>query len=103
MKPEITLSPGERTIVRGILADNLPAGTMAFVIGSRAGGRPKPWSDLDIVLEASEPLPFAVLGSLAEAFDEALLAWKVDLIDRRAVSPEFAAIVDRTKVPFDFA
>lgn len=51
------------------------------------------------MLQGPEPLPWSLLGTLADAFDESLLPFKVDLIDRRAVSDEFGAIVDATKQP----
>jgi predicted nucleotidyltransferase len=95
----ITLSDTELAQVRSILDAHLPPGVEVAVFGSRAGGRVKRFSDLDLVLEGPEPLPRSVLGTLADAFDESLLPFKVDLIDRRAVSDEFGAIVDATKQP----
>lgn len=88
------LTPGELAEVQAILAAHLPPGVAVGVFGSRAGGTPKPWSDLDLVLEGDGPLPLALLASLAEAFDESALPWKVDLVDRRAVSAAFGAIID---------
>ena len=41
----------------------------------------------------------AQVEALREAFDESALPWKVDLVDCRSVSPEFAAIIDRDGVP----
>lgn len=39
------------------------------------------------------------ISLLADAFDESLLRYKVDLVDRLGVSDAFGAIVDATKVP----
>jgi predicted nucleotidyltransferase len=94
----IALTPFEIAEVRAVLAAHLPAGISVGVFGSRAGGQPKPWSDLDLVLEGDSPLPLALLARLAEAFDEAKLAWKVDLVDRRAVSEAFGRIIDASRV-----
>lgn len=97
---EIRVTPRELAIVRDIVAHCVPAGTEAFVFGSRATGcKLKPWSDLDLALEGKELLSSDVLGRLDREFDEALLDWKVDVIDLNAVSPEFRRIVDAHKVP----
>jgi predicted nucleotidyltransferase len=88
--------------VRAILRTHLPDGVRAGVFGSRVDGTPKPWSDLDLVLDAGEPLPLAVMAALGEAFDESALAWKVDLVDRHAVSEAFRQIIDAGQEPLDF-
>ena len=96
---EIALKDAEVAQVRSILAAHLPSNVRVAVFGSRAGGRVKPYSDLDLVLEGPEPLPLALLGMLADAFDESLLPFKVDLIDRLSVHDDSGAIVDATKRP----
>lgn len=98
MTTTLALTEAERAEVRAILAAHLPPGVHAAVFGSRAGGVPKAWSDLDLVLEGPAPLPLPVLAALAEAFDDSALPWKVDLVDRRAVSEAFGAIIDGCKV-----
>jgi uncharacterized protein len=98
----IVLSGEERGIVQAILSQHLPHGTQVFVFGSRAGGRTKPLSDLDLSLESSKPLPLATLASLADAFDESPLPWKVDLVERSSVSQAFGKIIDAAKLPFVF-
>lgn len=95
------LTAEETAEVRAILLRLLPPSVRVFVFGSRAGGRVKPWSDLDLVLEADAPLSLSTLGDLADAFDESDLPWKVDLVDRFAVSQAFGGIVDAVKIPFD--
>ena len=97
MTGALALTAEERKTVTGILARGLPRGYRAYVFGSRAGGRVKPWSDLDLSLEGPEPLSLAALAALSEAFDHAPLPWKVDLVDRSAVGAEFGAIIDRRK------
>jgi uncharacterized protein len=97
----IALTPAERAEVDAILVRLLPAGTSVHVFGSRAGGQPKPWSDLDLALRGTAPLPLALLAELAEAFDESALPWKVDIIDRRAVTPDFGAIIDATRIDWE--
>ena len=88
------LTEGQLAEVRAILDAHLPGQVSASVFGSRAGGTPKPWSDLDLVLHGPAALPLSVLAALAEAFDESALPWKVDIVDRHAVSDDFAKIID---------
>lgn len=95
----IALTEAELDLVRSILNAHLPDNVSVAVFGSRAGGRVKPFSDVDLVLEGPERLPTGMLSLLAEAFDESLLRYKVDLVDRFGVSDAFGAIVDATKVP----
>lgn len=99
MTSTLHLTADELSEVRAILKHCLPADVTVRAFGSRAGGKPKPWSDLDLSLEASEPLSLSVLAALREAFSESALPWKVDLVDYRTASAEFAAIIDRDGVP----
>ena len=102
MSHKLTVTHEELAIVRDILARHLPPGYQTFAFGSRATGvHLKPWSDLDLSFEGPEPLPFAVMGALREAFDESLLPWKVDLLDRASVSEAFGRIVDENKVALE--
>jgi uncharacterized protein len=96
----ITLTPAEAAEVRAILRRRLPPGVQVFVFGSRAGGRVRRMSDLDLLLQGDEPLDRSLVAALAEDFDESDLRWKVDVVDRRSITAEFARIVDAGKVPF---
>lgn len=103
MSEAIRLTEIEMAEVRSILGRFLPPDVKVFVFGSRAHGRLKPWSDLDLSLEGTEPLSWSILADLAEAFDESRLPWKVDLVDHASVSPQFGEIVDAKKLPLDWA
>lgn len=98
MSSGLVLTPDELAEVRAILDARLPTTISVGVFGSRAGGQPKPWSDLDLVLEGEAPLPLALMAALAEAFDESALPWKVDLVDRRIVSEDFGRILDAARI-----
>jgi len=100
MTAAVRLTVEEAAEVGAILARHLPPGVRVHVFGSRAGGWVKPWSDLDLLLEGEGPVPWSAMAALAEAFDDSRLPWKVDLVDRATVSPEFGRIVDAQKVPF---
>lgn len=98
MTSPVALTADEAATVRAILARHLPADVGVAVFGSRARGDAKPWSDLDLALTGEAPLPLTVIAELAEAFDEAALPWKVDLVDRRGVSNSFGRIIDESAI-----
>ncbi len=98
MKSALDLSEGELEIVRAILRFHLPTKAKVFAFGSRANGRAKPWSDLDLVIDVGAALPLSTLAALADAFDESALPWKVDLVDRASVSSEFGKLIDAAKL-----
>jgi predicted nucleotidyltransferase len=101
MTRRIVMSANEAAIVGAILDRFVSPDISVYVFGSRAGGKPKPWSDLDLVFESGARLPQSFFSALAEAFDESVLAWKVDLIDRAGASEQFGKIVDATKIPWE--
>ncbi len=100
MMGNLALSGPEEATVRAILRQHLPPGTRVMVFGSKAGGSCKPWSDLDLALDAGRLLPLTVLAELAEAFAESPLPWKVDLVDLNSVSDEFRARVAGSALSF---
>jgi type I restriction enzyme S subunit len=96
----LDLKPEHADLVRKILAGRLPAGVSARVFGSRAKGKAKPYSDLDLALKGDENLSFALLVDVMEAFSESELPFKVDVLDWRAVAPGFQEVIDRDGVDF---
>ena len=82
----------ELQIVLDLLKRHVP-NYMVWAFGSRVGGLPKPFSDLDLVLIDSKPLPLSIRAELNNAFSESDLPWKVDLVDWHSISPEFQKII----------
>lgn len=97
----LALSEQELRTVRLILRRHLSSRFKVYAFGSRAGGRVKPWSDLDLSIEGDAPVPLATLGALTDDFDESDLIWKVDLVDRATVGEAFGKIIDANKLPLD--
>ncbi len=63
--------------------------------GSRVHGEQlKKFSDLDLVVMSEERLPFKVINELEEEFSEAMIPFRVDVLDWATVSPEFRKIID---------
>ncbi len=99
MNPTLALSPSEEAEVKAILAAHLSPEVRVGVFGSRATGHAKPWSDLDLALSGPGPISLVVMAALAEAFEEAPLPWKVDLVDLACASPEFKRVITSSLIP----
>jgi predicted nucleotidyltransferase len=75
-----------------ILSECVPEyGVWAF--GSRITGKAKPYSDLDLVVLADQPLTLDSLASIKDAFDESDLPIRVDVVDWAATSAAFREII----------
>lgn len=97
----INIAPDHLQIVRDILCRHLPPQAKVWVFGSRAGGKVKRFSDLDLAVDAGRPLTLDEEGSIRDAFTESALPWRVDIVDMQTVSPEFRRIVDEHKIPLE--
>ena len=89
----------QAAIVRDVLRAHLPAGTQAYVFGSRAHGGARQYSDLDLALEWERPLGLEILSQIAEALSESDLPYKVDIVDLATVEPGFKTRILSDCVP----
>ena len=87
------LTPKELALVHKILSQQIPEyGVIAF--GSRVHGRNlKKFSDLDLAIQTSAPLPTEKLASVRNAFSESDLPFKVDVIDWAETAAKFRKII----------
>lgn len=88
----IRLTPQQAHMVSDILQTHLP-GREVWVFGSRVGDHPKPYSDLDLVVQGDAPLPAAILSALKEAFEESDLPFQVDIVEWASTSEKFRQII----------
>jgi len=95
----IDLPAEQRRLVRQILRSNLPSAVKVWVFGSRAAGRARRYSDLDLAIDAGRPLTLDETACLADAFSESDLAYRVDVVDWRAIDDRFRQIIARERVP----
>lgn len=97
--PAVVLSKAQSSIVAAILADRIDRIGPVKVYGSRATGRARPGSDLDLVVFG--PASEKDLTDLWVAFEESDLPIKVDVVvwDKIA-SPRFRNEIARHAVPF---
>jgi predicted nucleotidyltransferase len=70
-----------RRLVLNIHRANLPGSAKAWVFGSRATGRARRYSDLDLAIDAGRRLTLDETARLGEAFSESDLPYRVDLVD----------------------
>ena len=77
----IDLPADHRCLALSILRAHLPPRTKAWVFGSRATGRARRYSDLDLAIDAGRRLTLDETARLSEAFSESDLPYRVDLVD----------------------
>ena len=86
----------EGAIVLSILRHRIPRRPV-WVFGSRANGRARRRSDLDLAVGGSSPLSLRERAELADDFDKSDLPYRVDVVDLAEISPEF-----RLRIETDF-
>ena len=90
----IDLPADQLAVVRRLLAAHVPdVEVRAF--GSRVGGKPRPFSDLDLALVGERALESARLEALRDAFSESDLPIRVDVTDWHAISEPFRKVIGR--------
>lgn len=98
MQPEIQISAGELQTIKAILQQILSCQAKIWIFGSRATGKAKRYSDVDLAIETNNKnLDLKTLGILDVLFEESELPWKVDLVDYNNVSKNFRSIIDHEK------
>ena len=96
----LQLDQRHQRIVADILDKALGQIGQAKVYGSRATGRARPSSDLDLVI--FPPASESLVGELALAFEECDLPIFVDVIAWERISnPVLRAEIERDAIPFE--
>ena len=103
MKLKFDVTAAEYGIMRDVLSAHLAADCRVWVFGSRAKHSTRFNSDCDLAIECTTPLPQQTRIALNEAFDDAKLAFSVDIVDMKTVEPYFKQIIDSHKVEFPLA
>ncbi|HEX4616075.1 MAG TPA: nucleotidyltransferase domain-containing protein [Stellaceae bacterium] len=94
----ITLTAEHRRLVLNILRANLPPSTKVWVFGSRATGRARRYSDLDLAIDAGRPLTLDEIAGLTEAFSDSDLPYKVDIVDWRNIEDRWRQTIMAERV-----
>jgi predicted nucleotidyltransferase len=85
-------------IVRDILNAHLPCRAQIWVFGSRATGRARRYSDLDLAIDAGRRLTLDEYAILTEAFSESDLPYRVDIVDWNAIDEHFRCLIEAERV-----
>ena len=88
------LSEQDLRCVLQTLSAHVPDRTV-YAFGSRATGHARRRSDLDLAIGGTTPLSLRQRALLNEDFNESDLPIKVDIVDLKAVSPEFYQRIER--------
>lgn len=102
MTHEIILTHNQLKIVKDILQLHLPAKANVWVFGSRATGKVKPYSDLDLAVDIGVTIPIVLSAKLNDAFDESPLPFKVDIVDWQSISESFRKKINDDRIPLIF-
>jgi predicted nucleotidyltransferase len=89
MTVRLNLSPQHHRIMLELLTERLPQGSTFWVFGSRATGRARRYSDLDLAIDAGRRLTPDEAATLREAFEECDLPYQVDIVDWYAIDERF--------------
>lgn len=94
----IDLSRAQHQVVRRILDHRLPSARV-HMFGSRATGRAKPWSDLDLAIQAEQPISDLALAQARADFEESNLPFRVDLTLWNDLPPDMQETVRQQGEP----
>lgn len=97
----LELSPEQIDLVRAILRRHVP-GFRVVAYGSRVQGRARPSSDLDLAIIAPQAIPLGTLGLLQDDFAESDLPFRVDVVDRGSLAPDFQTLIGQHGIEIDF-
>lgn len=96
----LDLTDEQKSQVDEILKKVLPDNAEIMVYASRGTGKARPYSDLDIMIKASNSLTLIQLSKLHEYFSESDLTFQVDITDWHNINNDFKAHISDEAVPF---
>lgn len=97
MNKNLFLEPEVLFEIQKILKAHLPKDAAVWVFGSRATGKIKRFSDVDIAIDLNHKLSSALLADLTEAFDASDIPYKVDIVDWHNISNAFKERIEPYK------
>lgn len=98
MNSGLALTGDQVRLIRRLLDAVIPGAKVA-VFGSRATGRARPHSDLDLLVIGPPRLTWLQLADLRDAFDASPLPFRVDIVEAGGLAPGMAARVAAEQRP----
>jgi len=76
--------------IMAILHEIVPESVIIYLFGSRATGKARPYSDVDIALNHDgHPISAEIMEKIRVGFEFSDLPYKVDIVDLSAISDSF--------------
>lgn len=97
MSCPIQISEPDWQEAQRVLSQEVPEWDV-WAFGSRARGNAKPYSDLDLAVMTTDPLPLDRLAALTHAFDASDMTIRVDVVDWSSISEAFRQVIAADKV-----
>ncbi len=94
----VALTAAELSAVHGIVEKVVP-GAQVCVFGSRATGRARPYSDLDLLIVEPARLSWLQRADLRDLFEASDLPFRVDLVEAEGLSQGMVERVTRESIP----
>ncbi|MEX2438094.1 MAG: nucleotidyltransferase domain-containing protein [Candidatus Babeliales bacterium] len=69
-----------------------------YLFGSRARGSHQPRSDIDIALDAGEPIDRLRLAEIRTVLEGTTIPYKIDVVDIHTVSDSMRQMIDQEKI-----
>lgn len=84
----------------GKIIQNICPDAKIQVFGSRATGKNKPSSDLDLCVDAGGQIALDKMAKIRHELEDSDIPYRVDVVDRHAVEEGFLRIIDSTARDF---
>ncbi len=81
------------------MLDRVIPGAEVWVFGSRATGRARPYSDLDLLLTQPAHLSWSERASLRDGFEASDLPFTVDVVEAGQLAPAVAGRIAAERLP----
>ena len=100
MKLQIDITTEEYSIIAEILQKHLNTKTKIWAFGSRVTHKARFNSDLDLAIEAPQAINHQIIQRLKEDFNDAAIAFSIDVLDMHTIDDNFKNIINKTKIIF---
>ena len=87
-----------KNIFEKYLSNKLKA--KVYIYGSRATGKTKKFSDIDIVLKLKDTETNSIITKLKSDLEESDLPYKIDLVNWHEIAEEYLPQIKKQKIPF---